>query len=211
MLYISRRVWPDKFCVIDTDDGAEDIVSFDELDEIATKYNITIKGAPLLVKGLPFLGDVAPYQIPDEATPMQLKFRMMYGIEVTTHRGVVTNIKVPLGLSQQVVIRLSDFGSSCADCILFGGQFFVTQMMTIVLDNKIALSDNTFCIQDDVLSLGAPGWGFNFDLRELEDPDAERVYRMLYEQDHKMIFRYILDRMSRFHYMENALSRGLAI
>lgn len=198
MLFISRRSGTSGICVYDTDDNTEERVEFWELLEMINEYKLEVQLSKYPADGMFVVGSLIPYQVPSETSPAALKLRMMYGIEVTTFRGSITGVRVPWEFSGDVTIRLSDYGNSCEDCIMWGFRSVDDGKVTVILDDKITYSKHTLSEQAEVLS----DHSYMYDFRELSDNTALELYNQLYAVDSGRIFRSIIDHKERLALME---------
>lgn len=172
MLYISRRIGANKVGVVDTDDGVEQIISLYQFGSSMYKK--------LGVRGCTFTGRyqsgaiVLPYQPDETRSPVQLKARLLTGVDIKVYNDIVTNINLSTVLNPPVTIRLSDFGSKCSDCLLLGNKDTGRHIITLVFDNKISVGDDAFRRDIEIIGLGVQGVGVKFDLREAED--VSKIY-----------------------------------
>lgn len=203
MLYISRLVWQDNsvdkyspvhgfqsircYGVVDTDDNVEEVITRDDLEEAVRRRDIDIAGVTML--GLQrLIIDVIPYQ--PKPSPLQMKTLMIHHVNVIVFNSCITNITWRRDkIGKNACLRLSDFGDSCADFILYGNMSLVSgDQITLVLDDKIkSITDHSFRLdtsERELVQLDATqvnGLGVRFDLRELHNNDiAASFYRQLF-------------------------------
>lgn len=198
MLYISRRIGANKVGVVDTDDGVEQIISLYQFGSSMYKK--------LGVRGCTFTGGyqsgaiVLPYQPDETRSPVQLKARLLTGVDIKVYNDIVTNINLSTVLNPPVTIRLSDFGSKCSDCLLFGnGENIGRHIITLVFDDKISVGEDVFRHDIDVVSNGVQGIGAKFDLCEAED--VSKIYSGLIRFNGWQILSSVIDRKERFDSM----------
>ena len=179
MLYVSRMIGYSHLGVVDTETGKEEIYDRESVAHTITKRGIFIVGAAFErqfgvydVSSLP-----TPYQPPETVTPLQVKMNVLCGIDVRVYKSTITRFIFRAEERQYPVrLRLSDFGDSVADYVLFGNQSAYNQVMEVVVDDKIkSVTANSFRV--DVGILSAQALGVVFDLRELtDDMLAENIY-----------------------------------
>lgn len=135
-LKISRSIHPRNrqnrfyYCgIVDTDDWKESFV----LLSYARK---SVLGSGLEVKGLG-MHTVVPYQLPEYCTAEQAKVSLL-GVDIHVYNGVITYIS----WREPCAIRLSDFGSSCADMIIDMPSEDIP--ITLILDDKIKYREYSF-------------------------------------------------------------------
>lgn len=197
MLYISRRIGANKAGVVDTDDGVEQIISLYQLGSSMYKK--------LGVRGRTFTGMyqssviVLPYQPDETRSPIQLKARLLTGVDIKVYNDIVTNINLSAVLNPPVTIRLSDFGSKCSDCLLLGNKDTGRHIITLVFDNKISVGDDAFRRDIEIIGLGVQGVGVKFDLREAED--VSKIYSGLIRFNGWQILSSVIDHRERFDSM----------
>lgn len=197
MLYISRRIGANKAGVVDTDDGVEQIISLYQFGSSMYKK--------LGVRGCTFTGMyqssviVLPYQPDETRSPIQLKSRLLTGVDVKVYNDIVTNINLSTVLNPPVTIRLSDFGSKCSDCLLLGNKDTGRHIITLVFDNKISVGDDAFRRDIEIIGLGVQGVGVKFDLREVED--VSKIYSGLIRFNGWQILSSVIDHRERFDSM----------
>lgn len=204
MLFISRYIWRDNivhkgicgatdkilFGVVDTDDDMESIVAWRDIERVS-HVGIDINGVEL---AFPFrsVRTITPWQDKNSVSTMQVKSSVLWHTDVTMWNGRITSIIWHSEhIYSPVELRLSDFGDCCEDCILydnFGSGSISptgeigTHKITLVLDDKIRISPDTFRVGGTSLTvLGKGGMGVVLDLRELTDDNrADIVYESLH-------------------------------
>ena len=205
MLYISRRIGVNKWCVVDTEDGTEEAVSINELEEAVCKMGIEIKGVDTTVppgrkaRGLRVYR-VNVYQNVDCMRASQMKMNIINGVDIKTNGTEVTSVSwQKLNGRKPVSVRLSDYGASCADYLFsdireyaYGAESF----LTLILDDKIKVRNKSF--------KRCGTFGILFDLRELSDDRmAECVYKEFLAERYvsvTMLKRRVMDRPDRHDY-----------
>lgn len=223
MLYISRYIGKDAYGVVDTNTWDEEIMSFDRILEVAFERSIKIRGVDTVVFGQSG-GRVCAYQPDELQTPLKLKAKMMTSVVVKTFASVITAVDWNIcDIKHDVSIRLSDFGTSCADYLLDnvgkssrdlrldGGKKPNSGMVTLILDGKLQFAPLTFALFGYDFSV-INRLNVKFDMRELPETVAYEVYDMLFLDCPTQHFDNIIDdderslRMQR-HYTELALKR----
>ena len=209
MLYISRYIYKDSFGVGDTDDGVEEIVSRDNLEEICCTWLVPIEGVQIYWDSfMRYITSTCTYQPVETMSQLQIKTKVLKGIEVHTLGSMVTNIlwnKDDILLP--VRIRLSDFGDCCGECILSGNRHSRLHQVTLVLDDKISFGQKVFKLRSsDDTFLGRDGVGVMLDLREItDDAVAERAYRAYYTGNPSILFGSIIDHEERKERMKKVV------
>lgn len=189
MLYVSRYIGLDRFAVYDTDDDTEEVCWASDLDGVVGGLvkieGVTVDWRDYTNMDVPYyvsyISSLETYQPESSLSSLQLKTRLLCGVDIITFKEYITGITVhPERIKHPCSIRLSDFGSCVADCVLrmnihnFLSGYHVT---TLILDDKldferyafiIPLSDNT----------GVHGFGIKYDIREMTD---FRKVRTVYE------------------------------
>ena len=179
MLYISRFVGQDHYGVVDTDDGDESIVSLSELYRLVYDVGLNILGTmPNKAKSMPE-SSVHVFQPLDTVTRLQTKTKVLQGVDVKTYGEMITSISwVRDDIKEPVTLRLSDFGTRCADYILDRNELSDRHVITLVLDEGISYS---FCAFRRRFYRAFPngvfGVGCVLDIRELTDQTAGQLYK----------------------------------
>lgn len=202
MLYISRCVYKTSYGVCDTDDGVEEIMDVDSLGSHLWNLDIDIAGT--VFSSLPemdrFVEGFEVYQPPETLSPLQIKTKMLCGVDVLTWRGVVTNIRYTHErVAKPIRLRLSDFGRGCADCILHSAKNIGFHKLTLVLDDRLRLTEHTFdfMCEDDVHE-GIGGIGVAIDLSEVKNFKlAELAYRSFIHDAWHNLSDSIIDSVGR--------------
>lgn len=188
MLYISRRVFhANELCyvVVDTDDGVETVVNVDRL-EYATRCGLIINGIPVKWETG---DDITPYQYSGFIKPIQVKMRTLRKVSVTLCGSSITDISWLYSVDP-IRVRLSDFGDSCTDFVIYGS-VIPKNPVTLVLDDKLkSITSRSFridtgtSINDTIIHAISHngGWkriGVRFDVSELT---KEELVDTFYEQ-----------------------------
>lgn len=127
----------------DTDDGVESIVGANEILRCVKTLGMEIKGIRVETherKRDKVFAEV--YQPPENITATQSKCSVLKGVNVMTNGDKITCIKwnKEADLGPAVSVRLSDYGTSCADYLFLWAGVVVNSKLTFILDDKITLS-----------------------------------------------------------------------
>lgn len=147
MLYISRFSGG-KTGVMDTDDGKETMITRRELKE-ALELGVVIEGASTRIVDKDgvrriVLSGLKVYQNPTTVSAKQVKTGFLKGVSVTVHADTITSVTWDDGkLVDNVRVRLSEYGTKCADNI-FAGSTRPGKRIVFVLDDNILIRANTF-------------------------------------------------------------------
>ena len=182
MLFISRRVGPESFGVVDTDDDVEEVVDWGRLMHACSDCDLEIKGVSVFHEsGRTAIENVEPYQPEDTVTLKQLKTAVLNHVRITVYRGSITAIHwCQNDMKSPVTIRPSDFGHSASDYCLLCSEFCNEHVITIVLDDKLEFTSRSFAVFKPFF-VGIEGLGAKFDLRELsDDAKAEVIYNSIF-------------------------------
>lgn len=172
MLYVSRvkvvacNDW--RLCVLDTDDGVEELWDFPDLMDVL-RHNRSLKLGGVWYAHDGSMHDILVYQVPEFVTRNQAKFKSFYGVDIKTYD---RDIRAISGYTKKdITIRLSDFGMTCGDYILRELVLSEGAEATIILDDNIEIAENTFF-----------GIGRNivFDLRQLTN---KTILKLIYSLD----------------------------
>lgn len=186
MLYISRLVHGFtvlKYGVVDTEDGKEEVVSNSDLYCYCQEYDLTIRGC---IPDEPKVGfsmnGVFPFQHPDYMTKAQAKLFMLYGIELTLWKDMITRIAwEPSEIKEPIELRLSDYGGRLGDYIFAGLACSATHKVTVVLDDNINFNDQSLHTYSPFF-LCLDSYGLKYDIRDMQDKEKVRaIYRMVDE------------------------------
>lgn len=169
MLYISRRIGRNKFGIVDTDDYTEEVVDKYELAKLI-ELGIEVKGIKLLEThrrhGQPcYRVSINVYQDAKYASASQAKMHALLGVTVNTSGTDITGISFSRErVADNVNVRLSDYGNKLADSVFFGAAYSSTPVVTLVLDDKIRVTQKAL---DRAFSTG-----FRFDIRGVTNKRA---------------------------------------
>lgn len=143
--YASRSIDRDRFGVVDTETGVEEIMTHEDALVTLPYGEEVIKGVVHYGMGGNYCG-VVPYQPNETLSRKQLKTKIMKQVEVRLYNGQITCVSWNPGeLKHDVEIRLSDFGKSCAAFIMHAKLADINHIVTFVLDNKCKYGRFTFC------------------------------------------------------------------
>lgn len=188
MLYISRCIDFSKYGVVDTDDGVEEVVGLMDIIKMVRDTHIDIKGVvsdPDIICSDFGPGMIRPYQPAETMTALQAKTNLLSHVCVKTYGTMITSVCWRVDeLREPVRIRLSDFGSSCADCILRENLLLGSKTVILVLDDKLSVTPKTFRLGRLMPSAVdiKEGIGVVFDMHEVRNKRlASRIYFSLFE------------------------------
>lgn len=173
MYYISRRIGMNKYGVVDTEDGHEDVMTVDDIEYATCEMSVRIEGVTLRSRRsgpttYAVVDSIDVYTPQGSRQAKEVKLNFLRGVDIKTSNGVIVEItwSKPKDDTNRV-IRLSDYGTSCAVGVLVkeARAFYrinkEQQFVTIVLDDKIAIERKTF--------KKCAGSGAVFDLREVKN------------------------------------------
>lgn len=210
MLFVSRCVGREDYAVYDTEDGTEEIISYKALLKLVHHKPVDIKGISYSSGGA--VRGIKVYQHPDYITGSQSKLSLLHSVQILTFKNIITGIRWDASRIQEPVsIRLSDFGSCCADRLLWGNLRAGRHVLTLILDDKLKISKNVFSHPGYTnISSKKKAYGVVFDLRQLTNVDV--VYSSLIENSEDISIlgniRDIPERKDRMHekfWMEECL------
>lgn len=146
MRYISRNIDRDRFGVVDSETGFEEILTHEDAMFALPHHGEEIKGVTYSGLGGNYC-IIVPYQPSDTMSRKQLKTKVIKQVEVRVYKEQITCLYWNPGeLKHDVEIRLSDFGKSCAAFIVHTEFSDVAHEVTIVLDKKCKYGRFTFCM-----------------------------------------------------------------
>ena len=189
MLYISRYIGFNNYGVVDTEDGLEDVVSADDIKNAVFRAGLTIEGVEVafgIRTGMrDRLVDILAYQNPATVTRLQAKTTVALNTEVVVYDGKIVSIRWRKdSIKKPVTIRLSDFGVDCGERILYGNYESRKHKITLIIDDKVRLNENTLLCRGlfgEHRVIGELGLGMKIDLREVTDKDfAQMIYLSLF-------------------------------
>lgn len=208
MLYVSRYIGQEQYGIVDTDDNVEEMADYFKICHLCQRVGLKIAGVDFDYFKRS-AGKIHVYQPKSTVTPLQVKTKTLKHIVVTVYKNIITSVTWNIeDITKPVSLRLSDFGTYCADFLLDAvvktlaqgiinaDKYKPNQKVTIILDNKLEYSAGAF---------GSYGYDFSvldrinvvFDLRELDDERATRVYDMLFENSEVVTFKNIVDNDER--------------
>ena len=203
MLYISRHVYCKNlsaryrqfqsyqghhaFGVVDSDDGVEELVTRDDLEEIVRNQCIDVAGVEIMSPSRLIL-QILPYQGENPSSVLQTKLSVLRHVNITVYNSTITSFLFRRDkLADGTRVRLSDFADSCGDFLMYGNMSLAAgPIVTIVLDDKIkSITDYSFRLDsgNEVSSLGVSAVSsldVMFDLSELTNFELARsVYKQV--------------------------------
>lgn len=172
MLYVSRMVDRSHVCVTDSDDGVEDVLTASELIKYTRDLGLDIKGVSVFRgKGGRYKVSASVYQPMETVSTTQTKHKVLSGVDVKVSGSTITSIQWPVQRDDHPVsIRLSNFGTSCADYIFWWKGLTENRNLTIILDDKIKATGKSFKYLSII--------GVKFDLREVKN---EKLATLVYK------------------------------
>lgn len=176
---LTRRLCMDMlYGVVDTDDGAEDLITLADLCNICCHMNLQVEGVKVKDGQIEV---IKPYQAPETMTPLQRKAHALYGVEITEYCGAISSITYDgTSMKSAPVIRLSDICRWCGDFLFLNTDYCGVHAITLVIDNKCTFTPKSFMGYESY-SPGISGLGVAFDIRELTwDDRAMMIYNLLY-------------------------------
>lgn len=197
MLYISRYVGKDYFGVVDTDDNVEEVVSREYLSALCKDKGITVEGIIPRRMGEDIIRVVQPESTRNK---LQTKLKVLKRIEVLQRGSIITAINwQDRDIKEPVSIRLSDFGTMCADFLFMNhlSTDIEASNVKFILDDNIEYSTYAFNRLQGSFVVGPHGIGATFDLTELCDAVANRVYGMLVTKYQGCSLGSVSDNMKR--------------
>lgn len=205
MYYISRRIGTNKYGVVDTTDGTEDIMDYLELQEAVIDLGIQVEGVETFLRnkrtGARAIQSIHVVQNSDSISSAQAKLHVLKGINVKTSGSEIVSISwEDKPYVKEAVLRLSDWGTSCANYLFSDlGYYYYGNgetWLTIILDDKCKLSNKSF--------KRCGSYGLVMDLREVsDDRQAEYVYREIIGEHHigaTTLSRFIIDKKERLDF-----------
>lgn len=209
MLYVSRYIDEiDKVVVVDTDDGEETIINTNMLDHYCRTLHLDIKGVDSRWAALDMDSCITIYQDPATKTKRQNKLAVMYGVDIVTSQGMITHISWG-EVIKPVKVRLSDFGSECADFLVHGNSWVCNKKIVLVLDDKLKIRASSFAVVEHEI------WDYPdavLDLQEISDDElAESLYVQYGCRETLTQFDYIIDKPERMQSIRGKLRWKYAV
>lgn len=194
MLYVSRFFGRDKYAVMDTDDGKEEVVYITNIQN-AVRAGVEIKGVEVdYIDGHPYIKTIRVYQLPNNVTGKQAKMLAMAGVSIKTNGDVITSISWDDNIVKDGMrIRLSDFGRKCGDDMLKEARDSCNKSVIFVLDDNITVRAHTF------ISINRTG--AKLDLTAVTRPQQAKLayWECMGSVDiHNSLDSYVIDRQDRF-------------
>lgn len=196
MLYVSRKLSGNRAAIIDTDDSVESIVSTKELNRLVN-LGLQIQGVRTF--GVPpcvSIAGIDVYQAEDCVTSKQVRTKLLRGVTITKSGSTITAIDWDDTIvDKDLQIRLSEYGTHCAECLFNVARVQPCVSPTFIIDNKIKIRRHSF---DGAAYLRA-----KFDLRELgtdKDTIAGYVYQSMFTTSVGVgteLFKRVLDNDKR--------------
>lgn len=205
MLYVSKILSRSKICITDSDDGVEDILGASELIKYVRDLGVHIEGIKLVKRADRYAVYADVRQPPDTVTARQAKSIILSGVNIVSTGGLISSIKWSKDsrVEGPVSIRLSDFGSKCADYLFWWEGLCRYPNLTLVFDDKIEISSKSLKRIDEVGIVSDVSGVVNNKL-------AETVYKSYTTQKAGCALNLIIDNPERFRIKKamNFLSYG---
>lgn len=178
--YVSKKIGMRKFAVMNTDDGLEEELTWDEIETATCKLGIHIEGVS--TRGWhggaanPLVIDKVEVSIPVAAKSLRsVKLKALTGVDISVSGDCIVSVDWVLPADKKMrAVRFSDYGTSCG-ANLFSKKVVDWYMpkepayLTVILDDKIDVHPKTF--------KGIHSTDVVFDLREVTKPTiVEAVY-----------------------------------
>ena len=222
MLFVSKCICRDKsadsqnpieYVVVDTDDGKEEVCSVLDIYTAVVDLGLTIHGFRWVDAGEYV---IVPYQDSSTVSKLQLRTLFIDHIDIKVSGNEITSILLDANsIEKASTIRLSDFGTSIADYVLYGnrdvsnGWHPVTKLKLIVDDKIKHVAIKSFSTHSNLRSIGAYGMGVILDLTELTNNKvAEAIYRSILPQPGNSLWS-ITDSNERKLKMKQRWQRGI--
>lgn len=196
MLFISRYVGTGLYGVADTDDNTEEVVTKSVIEKS--------QASGVAIRGAENIHNIRIYQPESTRTALQAKTITLSHIDVKTYGNKITSVDILSGITKPVTIRLSDFGTVCANYILMANKPATQHKVTIIVDDNVGFNKSTFWVAP---SLSLRQQGIALDIHELSDDTAIVVYKGLYFRLNNRCFDGLVDNKERFVYMSKLMSR----
>lgn len=205
MLYVSRVACPGSYYVADTDDDSEETATLEDLQK-AIEAGVDIEGVHYSIKSdsegrhRALIHRVYMCQPKDTVEPWQTKLKVLQGIEVITHKSVITTMNwVNKQFKNGTSIRLSDYCKALGSYALSGRGGPIEKCLIIILDDKIQVECNAF---DNALHRN-----LKFDIREVtNDSVAGLLYKEALRYNMYRLRNMIIDGKERMDRWEKANS-----
>ena len=195
MLFVSRYIGTDKYGVVDTDDGVEEVVTLNDIEHAVLQQGLEINGAVIHRdfpqrdggKGHKWLDYAKPFQDDSSKTSFQEYVKREQSVEVNVYNSTITCIHAAnRRIRRPVSIRLSDFAPAIGDCVLSPNATVGRHILTLVFDDKLkSLTELSFRMakySEASERYGVESHGVVFDMRELSSNElAFKVYSQLAE------------------------------
>lgn len=210
MLFVSRRIGFDSFGVVDTDDGREEIVTWSKLRKVVHD-GVQVYGVDFVNtvgEGYRCLIDV--YQPSNTITQLQLKTKVLQGVEIVTYGKSITGIRL-LGSKSKVVLKLSDYGAALSECIFACNAPGYKGDITFVVDSKLKPRYGAFSLSrvEVPARFTIGSLGVKLDISGVFSESVYGIYKAIFEVNYDDKFDEIIDVDERKHLMR-AKVRGLA-
>ena len=140
MLYISSQLGRDKWLVMDTDDGVEEPVTYNDLMD-CVRRGLDIKG---VIKHTSTTSSWYTIHVYSEATRQGAKLSTLYGLKIEERDGVLKSFSIQEGSTRNCAIRLSDYFTEI-DSYAFKGCYSKEGVrVVVILDDNIVINSKAF-------------------------------------------------------------------
>lgn len=187
MLFLSRWTSHDTFGVVDTDDGVEVIVTWDDIKSLVSSGKIVIRGIDTVSNATYF----RTYQPYDTISAKQSKLYALYGVDIKVWQSWISSVVIT-GSSRQCRVRLSEFGR---------------RLSALILKDCDDNHANVVLVLDDKVKVGTQSLRqfFKYCVLDITEVTNNRIYERVYKE---MTLRYpdwdafIIDRPERMDYFK---------
>lgn len=194
MLYVSRRLPGEQlFGVVDTDDGIESTVSYQDLIEIVVDSGIDIAGVTRS-KDAVHAVIVNVWQEPSRVTSIQAKYRALYDTNICVFRDELVGVSIGPRAPSNLVVNVSDFAHKLSGVIqlICDSRRRMGFSLTLVLDDSVELAH---CSPPVGL------FGLKIDIRNVTNSAVvDSCYSELLKElpgDYNTWYQYLVDRLGR--------------
>lgn len=174
MLYVSRSLGMNKWCVYDTDDDTEEQTTSQKIQD-ALLSGVEIKGAKLVNNAGSMIQSrvsVNVYVPEGMGSSASVKAATLLGLNIPVRNGEILGVGWnPYAVKDGQRIRLSVYGNKCSNFI-FTRTIGTTVKAVIVFDDKVAVKRYTF---KDAFRMSA----LTIDIREVS---SDKVAKYLYDE-----------------------------
>lgn len=210
MLFVSRYIGKTQYGVVDTDDWKEEVVSYEQIQDACVNHRLEIMGTEVSTSNFEnyfylFVVDIFPYQPPELISHLQTKTRVLKHVDVTAYNFMITSVFIDAeSITSPKYIRLSDYGVFCADCFLENNRGSREHKVTLVLDDRIEVSELAFHFRRQNEFQGIGRIGVKVDISEVTNKETLRRVFSSFNGSIIEANRYIVDRHDRIESLWNS-------